>query len=133
MTTKFAIPIIIKSLVVDDNLITGKILSKILTKEFNHQVTFISSGSEALNLLSQDVYDLVFMDIDMPELSGIETSIKIRNSTLVMKQNKAIPIFAYTTNKWKEEFLNAGMNGYIQKPTSPYKVQVVIETVSHRL
>ncbi|KAF0524955.1 CheY-like protein [Gigaspora margarita] len=105
----FAIPIIIKSLVDDNNLITGKILSKILTKEFNHQVTFISSDSEALNLLSQDVYDLVFMDIDMPELSSIETSIKIRNLIFIIEQNKIIPIFAYTTNKWKEEFLKASM------------------------
>ncbi|CAG8793778.1 7961_t:CDS:2 [Gigaspora margarita] len=87
-------------------------LSKILTKEFNHQVIFISNGSEDLNLLSQDVYDLVFMDIDMPELFGIELSIKIRNSTLVMEQNK---------------------NEYIQKLTSPYKVQAVVEIVSHCL
>ncbi|CAG8530408.1 25849_t:CDS:1, partial [Gigaspora margarita] len=49
------------------------------------------------------------MDIVIPELSGIEMSIKIRNSTFVMEQNKVIPIFAYTTNKWEEEFLNAGM------------------------
>ncbi|CAG8729466.1 15477_t:CDS:1, partial [Racocetra fulgida] len=99
----------IKSLVVDDNLITGKILSKILTKEFNHQVTCVSSGNEALNKLSQNVYDLVFMDIDMPELSGVETSIKIRNSNNVMEENRVVPIFAYTTNKWDEKFLNAGM------------------------
>ena len=119
MTTSFAINAlrestpskipIIKSLVVDDNLITSKILSKILTKEFKHQVKFISSGSEALNLLSQDIYDLVFLDIDMPELSGVKTCIEIRNSTIVMEKNKTIPIFAYTTNKWEEEFLNAGI------------------------
>ncbi|CAG8827810.1 25542_t:CDS:2, partial [Gigaspora margarita] len=58
---------------VDDNLITGKILLKILTNEFKHQIKFISSSSEALNLLSQDIYDLVFMDIDMPEKSGVKT------------------------------------------------------------
>ncbi|CAG8580687.1 34730_t:CDS:2, partial [Racocetra persica] len=65
---------------------------------------------EALNLLSQDIYDLVFLDIDMPELS-------------------AIPIFAYTTNEWEEEFLNAGMNGYIQKPTSSDKVKAIVKTL----
>ncbi|CAG8831093.1 31664_t:CDS:1 [Racocetra persica] len=90
---------IIKSLVIDNNLITGKILSKILIKEFKHQVKFISSGSEALNLLSQDIYDLVFLDIDMPKLSSVKTCIEIRNSTIVIEKNKAIPIFAYTTNE----------------------------------
>ncbi|CAG8810852.1 16225_t:CDS:2, partial [Gigaspora margarita] len=105
-----------------------KILSKILTKEFKHQVKFILSGNEALNLLSQDIYDLVFMDIDMPELSGIETSIKIRNSKIVMEKNKVIPILAYTTNEWKEEFLNAGM---VNVSFSSFdKIQAVIETVS---
>ncbi|CAG8736568.1 6219_t:CDS:2, partial [Dentiscutata erythropus] len=142
MTTTFAIsalpestpskiPTIIKSLVVDDNLITGKILSKILSKEFNHQVTCVTSGNEALNLLSKNIYDLIFMDIDMPELSGIETSMKIRNSTNIKEENRVIPIFAYTTNKWEDKFLNAGMNGYIGKPASSDKVQAVIETISH--
>ncbi|RIA99990.1 kinase-like domain-containing protein, partial [Gigaspora rosea] len=98
---------------VDDNLITGKILSKILTKEFKHQVKFISSGSEALNLLSQDIYDLEFDNR--------------------YGKNKAIPIFAYTTNEWEEEFLNAGMNGYIRKPTSSDKVKAVVETLNNNL
>ncbi|KAF0366332.1 CheY-like protein [Gigaspora margarita] len=123
MTTSFAINAlreltpskipIIKSLVIDDNLINGKILSKILTKEFKHQVKFISSGSEALNLLSQDIYDLEFDNR--------------------YGKNKAIPIFAYTTNEWEEEFLNAGMNRYIWKLTCSDKVKAMVETVSHRL
>ncbi|CAG8492912.1 11856_t:CDS:2 [Dentiscutata heterogama] len=125
-STPSRIPIILKSLVVDDNLITSEILSKILTKKFKHQVICISSSSEALNLLSQDIYDFIFMDIDMPILSGIEMSIKIRNSTTVMEKNREIPIFAYTTKEWEKEFSNASMNGYIQKPTSYDKVQTVI-------
>ncbi|CAG8602448.1 38202_t:CDS:2 [Gigaspora margarita] len=130
--SKAKIPNTIKSLVVDDNLITGKILSKILTKEFNHEVTCVSSGNEALNILSQTIYDLVFMDIDMPELSGVETSMKIRNSTNIKEENRIIPIFAYTTNKWEEKFLNAGMNGYIGKPASSGKIQAVIENISRQ-
>ncbi|CAG8721263.1 1808_t:CDS:2 [Gigaspora margarita] len=129
MTTTFRYPIIRKSLIIDNNLITGKILSKILTKEFNHHVTLILSSSKVLNILFQDHYDLVFMDIDMLELSGIETSIKIRNSTIIIEKNRGIPIFAYTTNKLKKDFLNAGIvnNGYISKLTSSDKVQTVIE------
>ncbi|CAG8853923.1 13813_t:CDS:1, partial [Gigaspora margarita] len=94
---------------VDDNLITNKILSKILTKEFNYQVMSILSGGEALKILSKAHYDIVFMDIDMPELSGIDTSIKIRNSTIIIEKNREIPIFAYTTNEWKKKFLSTGM------------------------
>ncbi|CAG8525003.1 hypothetical protein C2G38_2215570 [Gigaspora rosea] len=43
-----------------------------------------------------------------------------------MEKNREIPIFAYTTKEWEKEFSNAGMNRYIQKPTSYDKVQTVI-------
>src|ERR1043165_2357013 len=99
----------IKSLVVDDNIITGKILSKILKKEFNHEVTCVISGNCALQKLSNERFDIVFMDIDMPALNGIETCIKIRNTTLVLEENRRIPIIAYTTNQSEESFYQAGM------------------------
>ncbi|CAG8782901.1 204_t:CDS:2, partial [Acaulospora morrowiae] len=111
---------------------TGKILSKILEKEFNHQVTCVISGSEALAELSKSMFDVVFMDIDMPEQSGVETSLKIRNTSIALQENRQIPILAYTTNNWDEEFMKAGMNGYVDKPANPAKVQAVLEKVSCR-
>ncbi|CAI2168066.1 17995_t:CDS:2 [Funneliformis geosporum] len=119
----------IKSLVVDDNIITGRILSKILEKEFNHEVTCVISGNDALQKLANENFDIVFMDIDMPLLNGVETCIKIRNTTIVLEENRRIPIIAYTTNQWDESFNQAGMNGYIGKPVSPEKVQAELERI----
>ncbi|GBB92433.1 hypothetical protein RclHR1_02000014 [Rhizophagus clarus] len=122
-------PTIFKSLVVDDNIITGKILAKILEKEFNHKVTCAVSGNEALELLSNENFDIIFMDIDMPKQNGIETCIKIRNTSTVLEENRQIPVLAYTTNPWEESFDQAGMNGYVAKPASLAKVQVVLEKI----
>lgn len=103
---------IIKTLVVDDNIITGKILAKILEKEFNHKVTCVISGNEALELLSNEIFDIIFMDIDMPKQNGVETCIKIRNTSIVLEENRKIPVLAYTTNPWEETFDQAGMVGF---------------------
>jgi CheY-like chemotaxis protein len=103
---------IIKTLVVDDNIITGKILAKILEKEFNHKVTCVISGNEALELLSNENFDIIFMDIDMPKQNGVETCIKIRNTSVVLEENRKIPVIAYTTNPWEETFDHAGMVGF---------------------
>ncbi|RIA99524.1 CheY-like superfamily [Glomus cerebriforme] len=121
---------IFKTLVVDDNVITGKILAKILEKEFNHKVTCVMSGSDALEKLSNENFDIIFMDIDMPKQTGVETCVKIRNTTVVLEENRKIPVLAYTTNPWEESFDQAGMNGYIAKPASPAKVQSELEKIA---
>ncbi|CAG8556474.1 9445_t:CDS:2 [Diversispora eburnea] len=94
---------------VDDNIITGRLLSRLLQQKFKHEVTCVLSGQEALKQLSISTFDLIFMDIDMPELSGIDTSIKIRESNIALEKNRKIPILAYTTNKWDDKFSKAGM------------------------
>ncbi|CAG8545067.1 7435_t:CDS:1 [Ambispora gerdemannii] len=68
----------VNALVIDDNIITGKILSKILEKEFGHHVTCLESGEAALEALSQELFDICFLDIDMPGINGMETALAIR-------------------------------------------------------
>src|SRR5438128_2135199 len=72
----------IYTLVIDDNVITGRILAKILEKEFGHKVVCLKSGEEALEHLSQQVVDICFLDIDMPGLNGIETAVAIRRQQI---------------------------------------------------
>src|SRR6185437_15701712 len=92
-----------------DNLITGKILSKMLESEFGHSVTCLESGEEGLQVLRMDAYDLIFMDIDMPGLDGVETSTVIRKEAAILETNRKIPIIAYTTNKRSQRFFECGM------------------------
>lgn len=120
----------IKTLIVDDNIITAKMLSKILSKEFGHNTTCATSGKDALRQLSDEVFDIIFMDIDMPELSGIETTIAIHASgSTVLEQNRKIPIIAYTTNPCEERYFEAGMNGWVGKPANHSMVRKELERV----
>jgi len=122
-----------KTLVVDDNIITGKILAKILEKEFNHEVTCVMSGNEALEKLSNENFDIIFMDIDMPKQNGVEICVKIRTTAIALEENRKIPVLAYTTNPWEESFDQAGMNGYVSKPASPAKVQAELEKIARTI
>ncbi|CAG8432818.1 11498_t:CDS:1 [Diversispora eburnea] len=120
----------IKTLIVDDNIITAKLLSKILSKEFGHDTTCAVSGKEALQQLSCETFDIIFMDIDMPELSGIETTLAIHASgSTVLEQNRQIPIIAYTTNPCEERYFEAGMNGWVGKPANQSMVKKELERV----
>ncbi|PKC08226.1 CheY-like protein [Rhizophagus irregularis] len=120
----------IKTLIVDDNVITAKLLSKKLSKEFGHDTTCTISGKDALLKLSRETFDIIFMDIDMPELSGIETTLLIhaKNSN-VLEQNRHIPIIAYTTNPCEDRFFEAGMTGWVGKPAKQMMVRQELERV----
>lgn len=117
-------------LVVDDVMINQLVISKILAK-WNAEVDLASSGKEALFLLKKKNYDLVLMDIQMPEMSGIE-------ATKIIRTNKEhsniadIPIIAFTANAFDESqkyILESGMNGFITKPVNPEKLFRTIESI----
>jgi len=80
-----------------------------LESEFGHSVTCLESGEEGLQVLRMDAYDLIFMDIDMPGLDGVETSTVIRKEAAILETNRKIPIIAYTTNKRSQRFFECGM------------------------
>ncbi|HIP20823.1 MAG TPA: response regulator [Sulfurimonas sp.] len=101
-----------KVLVVEDNEM-NQILMDELLKKYKISVDFVSNGEEAIFKVSEVQYDLVFMDINMPILNGIDTGKFIRAS------GNEVPIIALTANALEgdeEKFLNAGMNAYLAKP-----------------
>ncbi len=104
-----------KVLVVDDNKINLKVASKMLL-EFNFDVDMANSGSECLNIIDQKKYDLIFMDIMMPEMNGVETMKKLKE-----KVDFNTPIIALTAdamNGAREKYLEDGFDEYIAKPIS---------------
>ncbi len=113
----------IKILIVEDNLVNQKIIQKIIAKAgFGH--TIASNGKEALKALENDDYDVVLMDIQMPEMDGIEATRRIRNSSSGVK-NHNIPIIAMTAHAMKgdrEICIAAGMNDYTSKPIQPQEL-----------
>lgn len=102
-------------LLVDDNIINRKVGSKILSR-MNISADVACSGQEAIELSKNKVYDLVLMDIEMPDMDGLEASTNIRAD----KETKDMPyIVALTANAMAEErerYLNSGMDGYLSKP-----------------
>jgi CheY-like chemotaxis protein/HPt (histidine-containing phosphotransfer) domain-containing protein len=108
----------IKVLVVEDNPVNQKVAMGML-KRLGIDASYIAeNGQEAIDKLMKYDFDLVFMDMQMPVLDGIETTKMIRGSTSNVLNSK-IPIIAMTANAMKgteEICLNAGMDDYIPKP-----------------
>lgn len=109
-----------KILLVEDNNINQKIVIQILNK-LGYSADVASNGREAINILEKTLYDIVFMDIQMPEMDGLEATGIIRDEQSAVIDHK-VPVIAMTAHAIKgdrEKCLKAGMNGYISKPINP--------------
>jgi PAS domain S-box-containing protein len=114
----------IRLLVVDDNAVNLKVAKSILQKA-GCKVETAQSGQSAINLVQQNDYDLIFMDIQMPIMNGVMTTEKIKTLGL----SYVPPIIAMTAFSMQEErqsFLDAGMDDYVSKPI---KAQILINKV----
>ena len=102
----------VKILLVEDNEL-NRMVAKMAMNGDNFQIVEVENGVEALKILENAAFDLILMDLQMPILGGIETTLKIRES------GDQTPIIALTANAFKTELQkckDAGMNDYIVKP-----------------
>ena len=106
-------------LLVEDETINQAIIRSILEK-LGHTVNIAGNGREALEILSRETYDCILMDIQMPEMDGLETTSRIRNDQAFshISTTPIIALTAFAMTGDKEKFLEAGMNGYLSKPVS---------------
>ena len=119
-----------KVLLVDDNDFNREIANLILTDKgiFVDEATSGKEAIEKVEHCNDDVYDLILMDIQMPEMDGYEVTKKIRS--LSNKKLADIPIVAMTANAFEEDrqlSLKAGMNDHIAKPLNIQKLTAVLE------
>ncbi len=115
-------------LLAEDNVINRKVAMKILEK-LGFYVDAVPDGKEAIQVLEKDSYDLVLMDIQMPEMDGYEATRIIRNPGSMVRDHN-IPIVALTANTMKgdrEKCIAAGMNDYVGKPIKPEELVQAIE------
>lgn len=108
----------LKILVAEDNIINQKV-AKTLFKNIGYEIDFAKNGIEVLERVNNFAYDIIFMDIMMPEMDGIEATKELRQNGI------KVPIIAMTANIAKDEknkAIASGMNDYITKPV---KVEVV--------
>jgi len=121
----------LSTLVVEDEQINQQILQAILTK-FGHKSTVAENGRIALELLKTHHFDIILMDVQMPEMDGIETT-KIIRTSKSHEHIRNIPIVAltaYAMNDDKDKCLTAGMNSYLAKPINIKALDKVLKSLT---
>lgn len=108
-------------LLVEDVPIIQTVHARLLRK-LNCEVDLAVNAEEALNLYQKNKYDLILLDLGLPDKNGIEVC------QIIRQRNNEIPIIALTTNSFeiREQCLNAGMNYFIQKPTDEKTLKEIL-------
>ncbi len=103
-------------LVVEDEKVNAMVIIAMLQK-LKCKVTLATHGQAAINWTTKKHFDCILMDIEMPEMDGVETTVRIRQDTSnLCKLTPIIAFTAHTIEKRKEQFFKAGMNAYLKKP-----------------
>ena len=115
-------------LLADDNITNQQVAQGIL-KKLGLRADAVANGEEVLKALETIPYDLVLMDVQMPEMDGIEATRRIRDpqSGVVDHQIPIIALTAHAMQGDREKCLQAGMNDYISKPVSPQALITILE------
>jgi signal transduction histidine kinase/CheY-like chemotaxis protein/ligand-binding sensor domain-containing protein len=110
----FALQHPLQILVAEDNLINQKLVERVLNK-LGYTIDMVNNGYEVLEKITEKQYDVVLMDVQMPELDGLEATKFIRNQAAI-KQPYIAAMTANALSEDKEACLSIGMNDYISKP-----------------
>ena len=113
-------------LLAEDNIVNQRVAVRILEKQ-GHSVTVASNGVEALQALRDQEFDVVLMDVQMPEMSGFEATQKIREKE---RGSAHLPIIAMTAHAMtgdRERCLGAGMDDYLSKPVRAAQLIELVE------
>ena len=116
-------------LLVEDNLLNQKVVMFNLRKQ-NYTVTAVTNGRDAITKFKENKFDLILMDIMLPEMDGYEITIFIRDLEKESGVTKPIPIIALTANALdndKEKCLQAGMTDYLSKPFTSIELNDIIK------
>ncbi|MEW8229169.1 MAG: ATP-binding protein [Candidatus Thiodiazotropha endolucinida] len=116
----------INVLLAEDNAIAAKVISTLLIQR-GHRVRITKDGSEALQAVSDEDYELAFIDLRMPNMDGLEFTRRYRS---IEPKHRYMPIYALTANSVHEMFdrcVEAGMDGFLTKPVEPEMLDAIIE------
>jgi signal transduction histidine kinase/CheY-like chemotaxis protein len=119
----------LRILLAEDNLLNQKLAFRVL-EQAGHDVTIVANGKMALAALGEGRFDLVLMDVQMPEMDGLEAASIIRRREAV--EGGHVPIVAMTAHAMKghrERCLSAGMDDYVSKPLRSAELFAVIDRV----
>jgi CheY-like chemotaxis protein/HPt (histidine-containing phosphotransfer) domain-containing protein len=112
-------------LVAEDNPVNQKLMLHVL-RQMGYEPDMVGNGAEVLSALQRRAYDLVFMDIEMPEMDGFEATRRIRSS-VPDRQPTIIGTTAYAEEEDRKQCLEAGMDDYLSKPIRIEGIQAILE------
>jgi CheY-like chemotaxis protein len=115
-------------LVVEDDFFNAEYLKEVLLKT-PYKVLFVGTGEDALSAIERNSIDLILMDVRLPDINGLETTKRIKESHPAIK---IIIQTAFATNLDKENAFKAGCDGYISKPIFKKALIELIESVLYR-
>ena len=117
----------VRVLLAEDNIVNQRVVVGLLTRR-GHTVTVTSNGREAMAALEREDFDVILMDVQMPELGGLEATAEIRARELrTGGRAYIIGLTAHAMSGDRERFLAAGMDGYLSKPIDPAVLFAILE------
>ena len=121
-------PVALRVLLAEDNAVNQKLAGRLLEKR-GHSVTVAANGREALKMFEDGKFDLILMDIQMPEMDGLEAVAAIRHVEESQRNRLRTPVIALTAHAMKgdrDRCLAAGMDGYLAKPIRPPELDEIL-------
>ncbi|KOH43062.1 response regulator [Sunxiuqinia dokdonensis] len=116
-------------LLVEDNILNQRIVTFSL-KKYDHKVTIANNGLEALDRFKEDRFDVILMDIMMPEMDGLEATVKIRELETENNLSNRTPIIALTANTMdndRDKCISYGMDEFMAKPFDIEKLNQIFQ------
>lgn len=105
----------LKILLAEDNLVNQKVAVRLLER-IGYRIDVVANGLEVLDALNRQAYDVILMDIQMPEMDGMEATRQIRNNFAIHRQPRIIALTANALQGDKEKYISVGMDDYVSKP-----------------
>lgn len=115
---------LIKILVIDDEPVIQSAVKRILEKKTNYHMTAVDSGREGLEMFAIDSFDLVLLDIKMPDMDGLEV---LRIILSIKPEQNVIIMSGYTTKETIKQTIDDGASAFIEKPFTPEKLLKIIK------
>jgi PAS domain S-box-containing protein len=116
----------LRILLAEDNIVNQKVMLRIL-KKLGYSADAVADGKEVLQALERQPYDVVLMDVQMPEMDGMETTRAIRQKWLAIGP-KIIAVTAHALEGDRERCIESGMDSYISKPVKMEELRAILES-----
>jgi len=119
----------LRVLVAEDNVVNQKV-ALMLLKRLGVNADLAADGAQAIAAVAGNRYDLVLMDVQMPEVDGLAATREIRSRVPLDSQPVIFGLTAHATTEYRDICLGAGMNGYLTKPLEQEKLRDLIAGLS---